>query len=231
MSSYIIGDIHGCQKTTRALIEKVIKPDENDLVIFVGDYIDRGPDSKGVVEYVMELTQKAPFKVIPLRGNHEQMLLDAVHDIQKFKLWMFNHGDVTLASYGIKPNRNDPALIFDEFPADHLNFIADMPLFYEGSDFFVVHAGFNFSAPDFLIDKQAMLWTRDMKVDQDKTNNRPVIHGHTPIDIYEIQNKVSGKAISLNIDNGCKFKEMPGYGHLVAYNPENRKIYTQPNID
>lgn len=231
MSDFIIGDIHGCAKTTRKLVEDIIRPSETDRLVFVGDYIDRGPDSKGVVDYVKHLYENENFEVIPLRGNHEQMLLNAIEDPMEFNLWMFNQGDTTLNSYGINPYVEDSFGIMRRFPEDHLEFLKNMPYYYESSSYLAVHAGFDFTLDDYTSDRHIMVWTRKMQVDTSRTGGRSVIHGHTPIPLDWIQSYIDDHDPDINIDNGCKFMEMPGYGNLIAYEPSGREILKQPNIE
>lgn len=231
MSDFIIGDIHGCAETTKRLVEDVIQPSGSDRLVFLGDYIDRGPNSKGVIDYVKELSRHADFEVVALRGNHEQMLLNALENVAEFDLWMFNHGYTTLHSYGISPYGSSIYEVLQQFPKEHEQFIRNMPFFYESPNYLAVHAGFDFDRQDYAANEFTMVWTRQMQVNPEMTNNRPVIHGHTPISLDIIQTSVDHKEWDINVDNGCKFKEMPGYGNLIAYEPVSGQIFKQPNVD
>src|SRR5689334_8625527 len=93
-----IGDIHGCSTALDALLNAV-RPDANDLVVALGDYVDRGPDSIGVLDRLLHL--KNGTQLISLCGNHEQMMLEAKDDEGKFKDWLKNGGDAALASYSM----------------------------------------------------------------------------------------------------------------------------------
>jgi serine/threonine protein phosphatase 1 len=94
-----IGDVHGCAKALATLIE-AIQPTGSDTLVFLGDYIDRGPDSRGVVEKVTALGKRC--SVVPLLGNHEEMVLAALEGQSEVRLWLKFGGDVALASYGWK---------------------------------------------------------------------------------------------------------------------------------
>ena len=98
----IIGDVHGCIKTLRALIVNIIQPAKNDKLIFVGDYVDRGPDSKGVISYVMELRLMG-YNLVLLKGNHEDMMLQALPGTNKEanSTWLSNGGADSLLSWEI----------------------------------------------------------------------------------------------------------------------------------
>jgi hypothetical protein len=95
-----IGDVHGCSKALATLLE-AIQPTQQDMLVFLGDYIDRGPDSRGVVEQVIALGERCT--VVPLLGNHEEMMLAALESGQsEVRLWLKFGGEVALASYGWK---------------------------------------------------------------------------------------------------------------------------------
>src|SRR6516164_6293810 len=95
-----IGDIHGCSKALAVLVE-AIDPDPDDTIVFLGDYIDRGPDSFGVLEQVIALAQRCV--VVPLRGNHEEMLISAARDHTALRAWLSCGGVEALRSYGWAP--------------------------------------------------------------------------------------------------------------------------------
>lgn len=141
-----IGDIHGYRDKLERLLDAV-QPTERDQVVFLGDYIDRGPDSCGVIELLLEFERRFPHTVF-LRGNHEQLLLDVV-DMQKdeeYALFQENGGDITLESYGGE---------VVDLPQDHISFMRHTRLYYQRradvvdpatgehklQDFLFVHAG------------------------------------------------------------------------------------------
>ena len=133
--TYTIGDIHGCLTKLIELIELCHADAGNRPAkfIFLGDYIDRGPVSRGVVEFLMSLQQDRPDDVICLMGNHEDMLLAAVDAPDWEESWLRNGGLQTLQSYGKTTVSN--------IPQDHINWIRDLPKSHDDGQRFFVHAG------------------------------------------------------------------------------------------
>lgn len=227
----IVGDIHGCFKTLRSLLEDKIKIRKEDKLFFVGDFIDRGPSSREVLDYLIDLKWRG-FKVLPIRGNHEDMLLQAAEDESYLHAWFNNGAEYTLKSFDA-PEEN----IFDyesirHIPQRYLQFIINMPYYHEEDDFVVCHAGLNFKAEKPFSDIQAMLWTRDFQYDPEKINNRKLIHGHTPMPMVRIEKILRDKnAKVINIDAGCVYKDLPGYGNLMAYDADSGEYFHMKNID
>ena len=98
MRKIAVSDIHGCLKTFKALVEEQVVLNPQDELYLLGDFIDRGPDSKGVLDYVMQLDE-AGYQVHCLRGNHEDMMLQAVRDREDIGMWLFNGGQQALDSF------------------------------------------------------------------------------------------------------------------------------------
>jgi serine/threonine protein phosphatase 1 len=218
--TYVIGDIHGCCKTFLRLVEEGIRPTPEDEIICVGDYIDRGPDSKGVIDFIMELRQQG-HNVHTLRGNHEQLLLDSIEDDEAYESWEANGGTATLLSFGIQDVL--------ELPDLYLTFFRQTKLYHMTDNWIIVHAGLNFDIEDPFSDIAAMLWTRKTYVDLTKTGGRSIIHGHTPITLEEIAE--SRLTNSINIDGGCFRKEIPGLGHLVAIELDSLELIVTKNCE
>ncbi|MFZ5448982.1 MAG: metallophosphoesterase family protein [Thermodesulfobacteriota bacterium] len=174
---YAIGDIHGSLESLERLLEK-IKPDlQRDRLLFVGDYIDRGPSSKGVVDYIIRLKNLAPpEQIICLKGNHEAMFLDFLQG-QERELFLFNGGLATLEDYWGDDwvDRENLAL-----PPDHRQFYQDLMLHYETADYIFVHGGLKPGVA--LADQQEedLLWIRGEFITSMEDFGRRVIFGHTP---------------------------------------------------
>ena len=132
-----IGDIHGCLGPLDDLLAWV-KPEPDDVLITLGDYVDRGPDSRGVLDRLIALKKTRP--VICLRGNHELMMLDAWRGgTSEKKMWLGVGGVQTLGSYGPAPGRSGT---FDDVPAEHWHFLQNELVDYHERDLFIfVHAG------------------------------------------------------------------------------------------
>jgi serine/threonine protein phosphatase 1 len=174
---FAIGDIHGSLHQLRRLIKSLAIDQQDDTLVFMGDYIDRGSAVKEVVDYVMGL--KSEFKnIICLMGNHEQMFLNYLAGIDE-KMFLANGGAATLLSYGIsrfsKP-RNRRATI----PPDHLLFFQSLLPYYETNDYIFVHAGL---MPGLPLNEQSfndLLWVREEFIDSHYDFGKLVIFGHTP---------------------------------------------------
>ena len=220
--SFAITDIHGCILTFKSLVEKVIGLTKSDKLYLLGDYIDRGPDSKGVLDYLIMLSDNG-YQVLAIKGNHEEMLLRAYESEQYLKLWLLNGGENTLKSFN--------AISIDEIPARYISYLKSLPYYYISDHFIMVHAGLNFDKTNPMDDIESMLWLRNFDVDLTKTKGRGVIHGHTPIPLMQIQNSILYFDVKhkINLDNGCVFGLNEFYGHLCALQLENLKIYWQDN--
>lgn len=222
MSNYAITDIHGCAKTFRKLITEIIKLEKTDHLYLLGDYIDRGPDSKGVIDFIFELREQG-YHVTTLRGNHEQMLLESHKSPRHYQGWVMNGGGATLESFGAKG--------ILQIPRPYLKFFSELDYYAETDTAFLVHAGFNFDHPNFLEDTQAMMWLRNMKIDHDALKGKHVVHGHTPTPLTEIRKMVDNKETEINIDNGCKWAEMAVMGNLLALDLDTLELFVQENIE
>jgi len=130
-----IGDIHGCSAALRTLIE-AITPEADDTLVPLGDYVDRGPDSRGVIDLLLELEQRC--RVVPILGNHELMLLDAIANPRMIAPWLECGGDATVRSYGGK---------LAGVPPEHLEFIHRCRRYYEITTHFFVHANYQADIP------------------------------------------------------------------------------------
>ncbi len=168
--AFIIGDIHGCLGMLNRLMDMIDWRPDRDRLIFLGDYIDRGTDSKGVVDFVLVLLNKSPF-VQCLQGNHESGFLDFLSG-GNIKTFLINGGETTLKSY----QRDGEILI----PPDHISFYQSLRPWIELEDYYIVHAGFR---PGVEIDDQSLedlIWIREPFIYSDYDFGKRVIFGHTP---------------------------------------------------
>ncbi|MBW1731233.1 MAG: serine/threonine protein phosphatase [Deltaproteobacteria bacterium] len=183
---FIIGDIHGCLDMLKRLLDKIQWQPESDELIFLGDYIDRGPDPKGVVDYILSLSGEDSARIQCLIGNHEAIFMDYIKGKDR-KLFLLNGGMNTLESYAFHKVENEEDLL----PAEHKAFFNSLKAMVELDEYYVVHAGFR---PGVEIDKQElddMLWIRDPFIYSDYDFGKKVIFGHTPF--YEpliMENKI-----------------------------------------
>lgn len=218
--TFVIGDIHGCAATLRGLIDGVLRAVPTDRIYLLGDLIDRGPDSKGVLEYIFEL-QGRGLSVKSVRGNHEEMFLQAGDDHHYLELWTANGGLATLESF----QADGPG----DVPHHYRAFLASLPLYILLDDFVIVHAGLNFEPPSPFDDASAMLWTRSSYVDRHRIGGRRLICGHTPVSRLDLETSLSSSKIM--IDNGCVFGGQPEGGSLAALELETMTVYYQENCD
>lgn len=156
MRTIVIGDIHGCLKALESLLE-AINPTEDDTIVTLGDVIDRGPDSKGVIELLMSLSDK--YTLIPIMGNHELMLMRAFEAKSENTFWYRHGGQQTLQSYGFQyPVAPDE--LAKAIPREHMRFLADFLAYYEDEHNIFVHAGYDWDAPMAKQTETASFWKR-----------------------------------------------------------------------
>lgn len=171
---FVIGDIHGCLGMLKRLMDKIDWRPEKDGLIFVGDYIDRGEDSKGVVDYILSLF-KVSSNIQCLKGNHDALFMDYL-DNKDRGLFLLGGGRKTLKSYRVDSSEGGDIFV----PPDHMDFFQSLRSFVELEDYYVVHAGFR---PGFKISEQRledMLWIRDGFIESSHDFGKKVIFGHTP---------------------------------------------------
>ena len=225
MRKFVVSDIHGCVKTFRALLEK-IHFSKSDELYLLGDYIDRGPDSKGVIDTILQLKAQQ-YTLHCLKGNHEDGLLSGLKDREVFYDWLMWGGIQTLRSF----KAHDPA----EIPQKYLDFFQSLKLHLEVDEYILVHAGLNFYTDDPLSDQHSLIWIRNWYADIDYQwlGKRIIVHGHTPISREHIKNLQADleKARVINIDNGCFAAIKPHLGFLCAFELEGKELVFQENID
>lgn len=226
-----IGDIHGCIRTLEELLVRKLKIDPGDELFFVGDLVDRGPDSKGVIDFLIDL-RKNKYRIHIVRGNHEQMMLDAWKDPAMVGLWFNNGAEYTLKSFNIRGGYFQSHEIVRTLPEKYILFLDELPYFIELKDFIIVHAGLNFNVMDPFSDNESMIWIRDGGYNGHKARGKGIIHGHTPQVISELKYKWTRPGNKLfNIDTGCVYRHYKGYGHLTAFNLDSLETCSQENIE
>lgn len=172
--TFIIGDIHGCLGMLERLLQKIPWRAERDRLIFLGDYVDRGEDSRGVIDLLLQIAA-ASSRVNFLIGNHESIFLDylTTGNITPFLL---NGGHRTLESYRTGAAKRGKV----EIPEEHISFLKDLEQWIELDDYYVVHAGFR---PGVSPERQGLddlIWIRDIFIFSDYDFGKKVIFGHTP---------------------------------------------------
>lgn len=233
---WVIPDIHGCYITLKTLFNEYIKPTEKDHIFFLGDYIDRGPKSKEVIDFIMDLQLELP-NVVAIKGNHEDYLLKAYwEDTEKKpflgiktksriqKEWEKQGGATTLNSFGVKwPG---------DLPKNYIEWLTNLPTYHELENCILVHAGLNFDNDDPFEDNHAMMWFRDYPIIPEKINYKKIIHGHVPVKLEFIDRTIKSEDQPfIDLDNGIYLSNHNGYGNLIALELTQMKYVIQPTLD
>ncbi len=213
---YIIGDIHGqifkLLKLMSIIEEKI---SDNDTIIFLGDYIDRGKDSYSVIEYLFELSGK--HKICFLKGNHEDMFIKYYYTGAGYDLYIRNGGMATIKSY--KKAMGEMTL-----PEKHKKFFNSLNPFYEGDDFIAVHAGLRpFAGEPANQKSEDLLWIREDFFLADFSWDKTIIFGHTPTLFLNNSERIYSdkKRNIIGIDTGAMYENGP----LTCLRWPDKKIF------
>lgn len=192
MRRYVIGDIHGCLDELRYLVED-LPLDTEDQLVFLGDYIDRGPNSSGVISYLLELEKHlAGYDLVFLKGNHEDMLLSYLGLLGHHgDMFLYNGGRPTLTSYGIDTAASSGDAL-SLIPPAHLDFYENLRNYYLMEPYLCVHAGIH---PLKSLSEQTeseLFWIRNKFIYSSHTLPYTVLFGHTPQNdvFYDLPYKV-----------------------------------------
>jgi len=205
---FAIGDIHGNLSHLERLMEE-IKPSlspQRDTLVFLGDYIDRGPDSKGVVDFILQLRTELPH-LRCLKGNHEAMFLEWLLNGKDYDLYLYNGGGATIRSYS---QHGEFTL-----PQEHLDFFTSLLLYYETEQYLFVHAGLRGGIPLEDQDPHDLIWIRDEFILSPHDFGKMVVFGHTPLQrVFRAPNKIG-------IDTGAVYG-----GKLTCLELPAQKLYS-----
>jgi serine/threonine protein phosphatase 1 len=194
--TYVIGDIHGCHREARSLFAACTdyNDDRQCCFIFLGDYMDRGPESRAAGEWLMDMEAMMPDQVLCLRGNHEDLLVSAARGSKEDENnWIEAGGGATLASYGVAHA--------SEIQAAHVKWLSERPLLFRDGRRLYVHAGIIPGVPLNQQPRQALLWIRDEFLSSDADHGFLVVHGHTPLETSYPDLRPN----RLNLDTGACF--------------------------
>ena len=221
---YAIGDIHGRADLLAALLERIetdaARSDgvEQRALVFVGDYIDRGPDSRGVVDFLLKGLPQG-FDAHFLKGNHEAVMLDFIDDPSWLGQWLANGAEPTFKSYGVdierlsreraRPEAWRDALLA-ALPDDHRRFYDALELSVSFGDYLFVHAGIRPGVPMEAQDPHDLVWIRAEFLRTSEDFGKIVVHGHTPTTLPDVRPNRIG------IDTGAVFTD-----RLTALRLEN----------
>jgi len=217
-------DLHGCLLTFRHLVEEELRLAPTDTLYLLGDYVNKGPDSAGVLDYLMQL-QAAGYQVHCLRGNHEHELLATIHGTPNANhMWKAEaERDMTLASFGVAR----PA----DIPARYVAWMEALPVELELADFVLVHAGYDFALPPAQMrhDTHSMLYTKQFVFDPSRLAGKRLLHGHVPTPVAEVQAQVAAHAGAIGLDTGCVYRHNPELHHLAALNLDSWELHLVEN--
>lgn len=210
---YAVGDVHGCYEQMKALLARIAADSaarargRRPILIFLGDYVDRGPESAKVVEALIWLKRRPDLEVRLLKGNHEQAMLDFLDAPEANRAWLRWGGAETLRAYGVEPpaSDEDPLAVTrarDELlarmPAGHLLLMQRLELMVAVGDYAFVHAGVRPGAPLAQQTEQDLLWIREGFLDAPGPFEKVIVHGHTWLD-----EKPRLSEHRLALDTGC----------------------------
>ncbi|QJX46758.1 serine/threonine protein phosphatase [Hymenobacter taeanensis] len=224
MARYATTDIHGCLLSFRHLVEEKLKLTPQDELYVLGDYVNKGPDSRGVLDYLMRLPDRG-YQVVCLRGNHDQELLDAARGLEHLTWASADDRALTLQSFGVSR--------VEDIPAPYLCWLDDLPYQFELPDFVLVHAGFNFRLPpaEMRRDWHTMLNTKEFVMDASRLGGKRLLHGHVPTPTSTVQQRAEGHAQAIGLDTGCVYRHNPELSHLAALNLDTFALTLQPNME
>ena len=174
MDTYVFADIHGMHHKLLDLLQRVPFRADRDTLVFLGDYIDRGPNSKEVVETILALMDSG-IRVICLRGNHECMLDDYLA-ARETLLFLYNGGVATLKSYDQYPLSGGETVL----PDRHRSFLTHLQPYFEMDEFILVHAGLRPGIPLDQQEEEDLFWIRNEFIFSDYDFGKTVVFGHTP---------------------------------------------------
>ncbi len=203
---YAVGDIHGRVDLLRRLHDSIRAdadkrvPEFRRVVVYLGDYIDRGLQSRKVLDFLLDNPLDG-FECVYLKGNHEEQFLEFLNDVGAGGLWLKIGGDAMLHSYGISISKDVSSapplphlqeIIRNSLPEKHLEFLSRLELSLEIGDYFFVHAGVNPYEPLERQVPEDMLWIRDEFLFSDANYGMVVVHGHSVTDTPDIHDNRIG---------------------------------------
>lgn len=209
--TYAVGDIHGRADLLGRLLEQIrgdarqrAEDGERPLIVFLGDYIDRGPQSRDVIDLLLAFRDDPAFETRFLLGNHEDAMLDYLDGRISGLGWSRHGGDSTFRSYGVEPPHDETRTAWSDkretlraaVPAAHVGFLQNLELMIPVGKLLFVHAGIR---PGVAIEEQSrrdLLWIRGEFLQAERTDDWLVVHGHTP------KSEAYGSAGRLCLDSG-----------------------------
>ena len=205
MRTFVVGDIHGRCAQLLNLLDMLPRDPLSDTLVFLGDLIDRGADAPGCVDHILKLRRENPERVVCLRGNHEQMLMDFLDGQTSIWLTPVTGGERTFEQYTGYPVRvrteadlEEMRRVFEEkFPAEHLEFMQSLPFYYEDEHAIYVHAGLDEGKHPSESSRMSLLWMRDMDFYKNY-RGKPCVFGHTPTPLLPLRGRLGRHGIYIS---------------------------------
>ena len=205
MRTFVVGDIHGRCAQLLNLLDMLPRDAEKDTLVFLGDLIDRGADAPGCVDHIMKLCRESPERVICLRGNHEQMLLDFLDGQATFWLTPVTGGERTFEQYTGRSVRVHSEQDLEEmrhvfaasFPVEHLEFMQGLRFYHEDEHAIYVHAGLDEGKHPSESTPMSLLWMRDMDFYKNY-RGKPCVFGHTPTPLLPLRGRLGRHGIYIS---------------------------------
>jgi serine/threonine protein phosphatase 1 len=211
---FAVGDIHGCAAELEVLL-RGLPAAPGDTIAFVGDYVDRGPDSRAVIDQLIALRDKNGIRTVFLKGNHEDMCLAYLGRPGHWgESWHLNGGLTTLRSWGIDPHLPGREAA-DKLPAGHLDFLEALQKTHATERWLLVHAGIRPEVPLDEQDEEDLYWIREEFIAQPHSLPQTIIFGHTPSRRVFVD-----LPYKIGIDTGCVYG-----GRLTCLEPDSGTLY------
>jgi len=205
MKTYVVGDIHGRCAQLLNLLDMLPRDPATDTIVFLGDLIDRGADAPGCVDHVMKMVADNPERVLCLRGNHEQMLMDFLEGSNTIWLTPVVGGERTIEQYTGRPVRVESEQDLEDLrhemesslPAEHLEFMQNLPYFHEDEFAIYVHAGLDQGKHPSESSASSLMWMRDMDFYKNY-RGKPCVFGHTPTPLLPLRGRLGRHGIYIS---------------------------------
>ncbi|MCL2328511.1 MAG: metallophosphoesterase [Bacteroidetes bacterium] len=213
-----ISDIHGCYETFMALIEQ-LRLQKNDNLFITGDIINRGKDTKKLIKTLIALRENG-YHIFPICGNHEYYLISTLLSPDFDRTIQF---EKTLNAWILKKD----GTVKPKYRA----FFTELPYFYSVENVYFVHGGFNFLLANPFEAVHSMLHYRGRYDENLLPPEMRIVHGHTPVSLEIIKQKVALNSKIINIDSGCVYKNIPELGNLVCLDVRAMELFVQKNVE
>ena len=205
MKTFVVGDIHGRCAQLLNLLNMLPREPDTDTLVFLGDLIDRGADAPGCVDHILKMCSENPERVICLRGNHEQMLMDFLDGTNNIWLTPVTGGARTFEQYTGLQVQVDSEKDLEELrhaleewlPGDHLDFFHSLPYYHEDEHAIYVHAGLDEGKHPRESSPVSLLWMRDMDFYKNY-RGKPCVFGHTPTPLLPLRGRLGRHGIYIS---------------------------------